>query len=59
MSLIIPPTREELDAKKQALQQKIEEKETNKQILAVEKEYREGLTSLTDVIAPAALTFEN
>ncbi len=59
MSLIIPPTRQELDAKKQALQQKIEEKETNKQILAVEKEYREGLTSLKDVIAPAALTFEN
>ena len=59
MSLIIPPTRQELDVKKQALQQKIEEKETNKQILAVEKEYREGLTSLKDVIAPAALTFEN
>ncbi|MEK7652240.1 MAG: DUF87 domain-containing protein [Patescibacteria group bacterium] len=59
MSLIVPPTRQELDVKKQALQQKIEEKETNKQILAVEKEYREGLTSLKDIIAPAALTFQN
>ena len=59
MSLIVPPTREELEGKKQKLQQQIEEKETAKQILAVEKEYREGLTSLKDVIAPAALTFNN
>ncbi len=59
MTLIAPPTREELEGKKKILQEKLEEKETNKQILAVEKEYREGLTSLKDVIAPAALTFGN
>ncbi len=59
MTLIAPPTREELEGKKQKLQQQIEEKETTKKILEVEKEYREGLTSLKDVIAPAALTFGN
>lgn len=59
MSLIVPPTRDELEGKKEKLQEQIEERETTKKILAVEKEYREGLTSLKDVIAPAALSFTN
>ncbi|GAC1413388.1 MAG: hypothetical protein NVSMB66_5220 [Candidatus Doudnabacteria bacterium] len=59
MSLMIPPTRDELEGKKEKLQEQIEERDTTKQILAVEKEYREGLTSLKDIIAPAALSFTN
>lgn len=59
MTLIVPPTREELEGKKQELQQKIEEQETNKKIVEVEKEYREGLTSLKDIIAPSALKFNS
>ncbi|MDB4940400.1 MAG: Type secretory pathway VirB4 component-like protein [Candidatus Doudnabacteria bacterium] len=59
MSLIVPPTRDELEGKKQKLAEQLDERETTKKILAVEKEYREGLTSLKDIIAPAALTFNN
>lgn len=59
MSIIVPPSREELEGKKKVLQEKIEEQQTSQQILAVEKEYREGLMSLKDIIAPSALTFGN
>ncbi len=61
MALIVPPTGDELEhnTKLDRLRAQTEDQETNKQILAVEKEYREGLTSLKDVIAPSALTFNN
>lgn len=59
MSLIVPPTREELEKRKAEFQNRQEERETTAKILEVEKEYREGLTSLKDVIAPSALNFYN
>ncbi len=59
MSLIVPPSREELEGKKKTLQEKISEQENSQKILQVEKEYREGLTTLKDLIAPSALKFSS
>ncbi len=59
MSLIVPPTRQELENKKQKIASQSQSLQTEQEILKVEKEYREGLTSLKDVIAPAALNFNN
>lgn len=59
MSLFIPPTRDELENKKQALNQIIAEKEATQKMAAVEKEYRAGLTALKDILAPSALSFSN
>ena len=59
MTLIVPPSRDDLEGKKKQLQEKIEEQETNKKIVEVEKEYREGLSSLKDIIAPSAIKFNN
>lgn len=59
MSLIVPPSREELEIKKKELAQATDDRDTTRQILEVEKQYREGLTSLKDIIAPSALNFSN
>ncbi len=59
MPIIVPPTREEIEKKKQVLAQAEEERKTTKNIAATEKEYREGLTKLKDILAPAALSFGN
>jgi conjugal transfer ATP-binding protein TraC len=59
MSLFIPPTRDELENKKQALNQIIAEKEATQKMAQVEQEYRAGLTALKDILAPSALTFSN
>lgn len=59
MSLIVPPSRDELEIKKKELAQATDDRDTTRQILEVEKEYREGLTSLKDIIAPSALNFGN
>jgi conjugal transfer ATP-binding protein TraC len=59
MSIIVPPSRDELEGKRAQLREKIDERETSKQIVEVEKEYREGLTSLKDIIAPSAIKFNS
>ena len=47
------------EEKKKELQDKIEEQQTVKHLVEVEKEYRKNLVSLKDIIAPAALNFMN
>src|SRR6266481_3058652 len=59
MSILVPPSRDELEKRKLELEQKLDEKQTYRHIVEVEQEYRKGLTSLKDVLAPAALTFTN
>jgi conjugal transfer ATP-binding protein TraC len=59
MSIFIPPTREELEGKKQVLDQMLAQREASKKMVEVEKEYRAGLTALKDIIAPSALSFTN
>jgi conjugal transfer ATP-binding protein TraC len=50
---------QDLAAKKQELETRKREQETAKQLRQVEQTYTEGLTTLKDLIAPAALKFEN
>jgi conjugal transfer ATP-binding protein TraC len=59
MSLFIPPTREELEGKKQVLNEMLAQRDAGKKIVEVEKEYRAGLMALKDIIAPSALNFTN
>ena len=59
MALFVPPTREELEAKRKALEQKLDEQRLQKQVIAVEEEYRKSVTSLKDIIAPSSLNFNN
>lgn len=51
-------TPEQLEAKRKALEAEHQKKDLNKKLVDVESEYKEGLTTLKDVIAPAALKFE-
>ncbi len=48
-----------LQEKKEKLDSKIQEKKLSNQLSDVERTYREGLTTLKDLIAPASLKFEN
>jgi len=59
MAIFVPPTREELERQKQQLEAKLDEKQTAQKIIEVEQEYRKGITSLKDVLAPSALNFSN
>ncbi len=59
MSLFKPKTAEELAEKKQKLQELETEANAGKRLQEVEKTYREGLTTLKDLIAPAALNFQS
>ena len=47
------------EQKKLQLQQKIEEQEELKHFTEVQKEYRQNLVSMRDILAPAALSFSN
>src|SRR3989344_895752 len=58
MSLFKPKTQEELDAKKARLDELESEANAGKRLQEVDKTYREGLTTLRDLIAPAALDFQ-
>ena len=58
MSLFKPKTEEELQAKKARLEEMEAESSAGKRLKEVEKTYREGLTTLKDLIAPAALNFQ-
>jgi|SRR5579872_129579 len=59
MAIFVPPTREELERQKQQLSEQFEEKQTAQKIVEVEQEYRKGVTSLKDILAPSALNFNN
>ena len=59
MAIFVPPTRAELERQKEQLQSRLEEKQTAQKIVEVEQEYRKGITSLKDILAPSALTFGN
>jgi type IV secretory pathway VirB4 component len=59
MSLFKPKTAEELAEKKQKLQELENEANAGKRLQEVDKTYREGLTTLKDLLAPAALNFQS
>jgi type IV secretory pathway VirB4 component len=59
MSLFGKITEEELVAKKQHLKELEEEQSVDKKLEQVEKTYREGLTTLKDLLAPASLKFNS
>jgi hypothetical protein len=59
MSIFNLPTKEELSVKKQRIEAAKQTKDLNSKVTDLEKTYKEGLTSLKDVIAPAALKFES
>ncbi len=57
MSLFGKHTEEELAQKKQQLTELESEKSASQRLVDVEKTYREGLTTLKDLLAPASLKF--
>lgn len=59
MSLFNTTTQEELENKKKRVAELEEEHDVSKKLSDVEKTYREGLTTLRDLIAPSALKFES
>lgn len=58
MSLFKIKTESELAEKKSMLEEMQKEKDLSSKLNDVEKTYREGLTTLKDLLAPAALTFQ-
>ena len=52
-------TPEPVEAKRKRLEAQRQEKDLGKQLTEVESNYKEGLTTLKDIIAPAALKFES
>jgi type IV secretory pathway VirB4 component len=52
-------TPEQVEAKRKRLEAQRQEKDLGKQLTEVERNYKEGLTTLKDIIAPAALKFES
>ncbi len=58
MSIFKAKTEEELQAKKARLEEMEQESNAGRRLKEVEKTYREGLTTLKDLIAPAALNFQ-
>lgn len=57
MSIFKPKSAEELAEKKKRLEEMEAEANAGKRLSEVEKTYREGLTTLKDLIAPASLNF--
>lgn len=52
-------TPEQLEAKRKALEVQRTQKDTASKLTAVEQSYKEGITTLKDIIAPSALKFES
>lgn len=50
---------EQVEAKRKRLEAERQKKDLGKQLSEVERSYKEGLTTLKDIIAPAALKFES
>lgn len=59
MSLFKIKTKEELEQKKTLLEEMQKEHDLSSKLDDVEKTYREGLTTLKDLLAPASLRFES
>ncbi|MCX6797246.1 MAG: DUF87 domain-containing protein, partial [Candidatus Doudnabacteria bacterium] len=59
MSLFGIKSEEEIEAKKEKLKDLEGEKDFSKKLVDVEKTYKEGLTTLKDILAPAALKFQS
>jgi len=59
MALFKMLSEEEIEKRKQALEARKAERSMDQQITDIEETYREGLTSLKDVMAPASLKFES
>ena len=59
MSIFKPKTEQELTEKKQRLDELESEANAGRKLEEVEKTYREGLTTLRDLLAPAALNFQS
>src|SRR5690242_19065040 len=59
MALFKLLSEEEIEKRKQELEARKAEKSLEQQLTDIEDTYREGLTSLKDVIAPASLKFES
>ncbi len=58
MSLFSPKTEADIQAKRERLKNLEGEKDASKRLIDVEKTYREGLTTLKDLLAPASLKFD-
>lgn len=59
MSIFSPKTEEEIQAKRKRLESLEAEKNVSKRLVDVDKTYREGLTTLKDLLAPASLKFQS
>ncbi len=59
MSIFSPKTEEELAERKEQLKEQENERDISKRLGDVDKTYREGLTTLSDLLAPARLKFES
>lgn len=59
MGLFSAPTKEQMEAEKAKVKTAASEAEVNKQVTELDKIYREGLTSLKDLLAPASLKFQS
>lgn len=57
MALFTPPTKEQVDLQKLKVDVLQEQKDLSKRLTELEKSYKEGLTTLRDIIAPSALKF--
>lgn len=58
MSIFGKKTKEELEEKRKVISELQAEHDVSKRLTDVEKTYREGLTTLRDLLAPASLKFE-
>ncbi len=59
MSLFGKKTKEELEEKRKIIAELQEERDVSKRLTDVERTYREGLTTLRDLLAPASLKFQS
>ena len=59
MSLFSPKSEAEIAAKKKQLEEAEAEINVGKRIGDIEKTYKEGLTTLRDLLAPASLSFQS
>lgn len=59
MSLFSPKSEADIEAKRQRLKDLEGERDASRRLVDVEKTYREGLTTLKDLLAPASLKFES
>lgn len=59
MALFVPPTKDELEQKQQAVSAQLQQQQAAQALTQAEQEYQRNLVSLKDIIAPSALNFQN